>query len=148
MGPASRPIPCAAGDFLPITWCDSLTATGETTFEFHIWTHNFSELCRVELRPAPGFEAQAEPIVGWEMPDGWTADWLPNEPGAIAIDGCVQQFGPAMRITLADRAGGLEARFFAREGARVTTWFGSFVCPAGTTPAQPSSWGSVKLLYR
>lgn len=144
---AHRPVPADAGDLLPIIACDSLATAGATTFDFIIWTHG-STFCRTELRPHASVYAPAEPILAWEMPEGWSAAWIPGEPGAIEIVGCTSMFSPELEITLANPTGGIEARFFASDGGRVATWFGSFRCASPAVPVLPKTWGEVKASYR
>jgi hypothetical protein len=145
---AGRPIPADAGDLLPIIACDSLVVTGATTFDFVIWTHGIAEFCRTELRPHASQFVSAEPILAWEMPEGWSAAWLPGEPGAVEIFGCTPMVSPVLRIELANPAGGIEARFFGSSGGRVATWFGSFRCTSPAVPAAFTSWGGIKATYR
>lgn len=140
--------PAVAGDLLPIIACDSLVTAGPTAFDFFIWTHGLGEFCRVELRPRVGVTVPAEAIVSWEMPEGWSAQWLPNEPGAIEIIGCTSHFSPEMRIVLANPNGGIEAQCFNSSGARVTMWTGAFQCAPATVPALPATWGGMKASYR
>jgi hypothetical protein len=82
------------------------------------------------------------------MPEGWSARWLPGEPGAIEITGCVTMFSPQMRIVLANPSGGIEGRFFNSSGNQVTMWTGAFQCASPTVPALSTTWGGVKASYR
>ena len=142
-----RPPAVLAGNLLPIVACDSLVTTGATSFDFFIWARN-GEVCRTELRPFAGGTWTAQPIVGWQMPDGWTAEWLPGEPGAIAIVGCAANISPVLRIVLANPSGGIEARFFDRFAAPAAYWTGVFQCAGATVPTVPTTWGGVKADYR
>ena len=141
--------PARSGNWLPQVGCDTLAVAGETSYEFVIWAHDVPNLCTTEIRPIAVGDLPAAPITSWVMADGWTAEWLPLEPGAIVIRGCAPaELGPRMRITMPGRAGGLVAAFYFEDGTLYRNYYTIFWCGSPPVPAVPSSWGQVKSLYR
>jgi hypothetical protein len=142
--------PAFAGDFFYQTACDTSATSGETTFTLTLFETRGFDICGVEFRPKATALLAAVPITGWEMPDGWSADWIEGEPGAIALTGCVRHFWYVenVRITLAGRAGNIEglSRSEAGNPQHINTHL--LFCGSDPTPAAPATWGQVKSLYR
>ena len=135
-----------AGQMLAVVACDSV-ATEATAFEVFLWSHGSFSFCRAEVRPHVSQYAPPLAVRSWEMPEGWSAAWLADEPGAIEISGCANHSSPVMRIEFASRVGSVEVQFFDDESARMATWVGTIRCDS-TVPALPVSWGAVKSQYR
>jgi hypothetical protein len=144
--------PAWSGDYLPQVGCDTLATPGHTDYEFLIWKHNYLELCRTELRPFARDNVPRTPIESWVMPEGWTAEWIPGEPGAIVIRGCLvginQEFSPPLHIVMPGEAGFLEARFFDQAGMLLRPFTTLYWCGSVPVPALPATWGQIKSQYR
>lgn len=143
--------PARSGEWLPLAGCDTLsTSEGETSYDFQVFNHNGPSVCTTELRPVAYGALAAAPILSWQVPDGWTAEWIAGEPGAIALRGCVREWSlsPVLRITMAGRAGAIVATFRPQDGPPLWPYHKTFWCGSAPVPAAVTSWGQIKSTYR
>ena len=140
--------PAAAGEHLVVLACDSLVTSGPTGFDLFLMSFHAYRFCRVEIRPwtDPGTQGQA--ILGWKMPEGYTAAWIPDVPGAIEVVGCTVVYTPTMHIAFAGPVGAYDVRFFNDEGAQLARAVDTIRCSPDAVPALPATWGVVKHRYR
>lgn len=140
-----------AGDFLPQTDCDTVSVAGQTVYEFAVWPHGGSPaLCMAEIRPRSIGILPVVPITAFAMADDWTAEWIPDEPGAIRIRGCAEpdRLGPRLHITLPGRAAGLAFRLHREGDVLYRDDATIFWCGSPPVPAAASTWGRLKSAHR
>jgi hypothetical protein len=140
-----------AGDAMPQAGCDTVS-TDPTLVRIGFWVMPRNiDVHRVVMDPDSAYGAAPTPILAMECPDGWTC--APDTvAGGWVLTGYVYAGGQSPEFFL--HAAAYEVPFFARlyqfaDGPSLMQPFiALYSCASASSPAQASSWGQVKALYR